>query len=235
MANHEVLTKEAWTERRVALLEEEKALTRQMDALNAKRRALPWMKVEKDYRFTGPDGERSLEDLFGDCSQLIVYHFMYGPDWEAGCKSCSFWADNFNGIPVHLRHRDVSLVCVSRAPIETLEAYRKRMGWDFTWVSSYGSDFNYDFHVSFTEEEVEKDEGYYNFRVGEIPADESHGVSVFARDAERKVYHTYSAYARGVDILNGTYRYLDIVPKGRDEEGLESTMAWLRRKDEYGG
>lgn len=232
MGERRVVSREEWTEERVALLEEEKALTKEMDRVSERRRALPWVKVDKDYTFTTPEGASSLADLFGGCSQLIVYHFMFGPDWEEGCKSCSFWADNFNGIDIHLKHRDASMVCVSRAPIDTLESYRKRMGWDFTWVSSFGSDFNYDYQVSFTEEEVEKDEGYYNFQVDEIPADELPGVSVFYKD-DSGIYHTYSTYARGLDILNGAYRHMDILPKGRDEDDLPYTMAWLHRHDEY--
>ena len=158
---------------------------------------------------------------------------MYGPDWEEGCKSCSFWADNFDGISIHLKNRDISFLVVSRAKLEVLENYKKRMGWGFKWVSSYGNGFNYDFQASFSEEEVDKDEGFYNFRVGEIPADESPGVSVFYMNDQGEIFHTYSCYARGLDILNGAYQFIDLAPKGRDESDLPYTMAWLHRHDEY--
>ena len=194
---------------------------------------MPWERVEKPYRFEGPDGALSLADLFDGRSQLIVYHFMLGPDWEEGCKSCSFWADNFDGIPIHLNHRDVTLTAVSRAPLAKIDAYRKRMGWSFPWVSSYGSDFNFDYHVSFTPEQIAAGEAYYNYQIRPNTVSEQVGISVFYKNEQGELFHTYSCYARGVDMLNGAYHYLDLVPKGRDEEGLEFSMQWLRRHDQY--
>lgn len=233
MSDHPVVSRDEWLEARKALLEEEKALTRQRDAINAKRRALPWVRVEPKYEFVGPDGQQSLAELFGDRSQLLVYHFMYGENWKEGCPSCSFWADNFNGIDVHLAHRDIAFVVVSVAPFEKLDAYRRRMGWSFKWVSSRGSSFNRDFQVSFTQEELDRGEVYYNFRPNRFPSTEAPGASAFYKNAVGEVFHTYSCYARGLDILNGAYHYLDIAPKGRDEDALPWPMAWLRRKDQY--
>ena len=197
------------------------------------RRNLPWVLVEKEYQFEGPDGKESLSDLFNGRSQLIIYHFMYGPDWEEGCPSCSFWADNFNGIDIHLTHRDISLVAVSRAKPDTLESYKKRMGWSFKWVSSLGSDFNYDYHVSFTADEMDKGNVLYNYRNSKVPSDEMPGISVFYKNQQGEVFHTYSCYARGLDLLNGAYNFMDLAPKGRDEDDLPYTMAWLRRHDQY--
>ncbi len=233
MAAHRVVSKDEWLKARLEFLDEEKAFTRQRDALSEKRRALPWVKVEKTYQFEGQKGKESLIDLFGDCSQLLVYHFMLGPDWEEGCPSCSFLADNVNGVDVHLRHRDVSFRVISRAPWPTLQAYQARMGWNFQWVSSFGNDFNRDYSVSFTPEEVEKGEVYYNYQKGKQPSEELPGASVFIRDEDRTIYHTYSTYARGLDMLIGAYHYLDLVPKGRDEDGLEWPMAWVRHHDKY--
>ena len=194
--------------------------------------ATPWERVEESYRFEGPNGAACLADLFDGRSQLIVYHFMLGPDWEEGYKSCSFWADNFDGIPIHLHHRDVTLTAVSRAPFAKIEAYRKRMGWSFPWVSSYGSDFNYDFHVSFTEEQLAAGKVDYNYGLVE-GEEELPGVSVFYKNDKGEVFHTYSCYARGIDAVNGAYQFLDLVPKGRDEDGLEFSMEWVRRHDQY--
>jgi predicted dithiol-disulfide oxidoreductase (DUF899 family) len=223
-----------WLAARTALLAREKDFTRQRDALAAERRALPWVKVEKDYAFDGPDGRESLAQLFGPRSQLIVYHFMLGPDWQEGCKSCSFWADNFDGIDVHLAHRDTTLVLVSRAPLARIDAYKRRMGWRTKWVSSLGSDFNHDFHVSFTAEELAGQKVFYNFKIQEGRfSEEQPGVSVFAKDAAGAVFHTYSCYSRGLDMLNGAYHLLDLTPKGRDEAGLPYPMAWVRRRDQY--
>ncbi len=230
---HKVVSREEWLAARREHLAKEKEFTRLRDQLSAERRQLPWVKVDKKYVFDGPNGKETLAGLFQGKSQLIVYHFMFGPDWEEGCPSCSFWADNFNGIDVHLKHRDISLVAVSRAPLEKLEVYRNRMGWSFKWVSSFGNDFNRDYHVSFTPEEMQKGEMFYNFGMTKYPSGEAHGVSAFYRDAEGGVFHTYSSYARGLDMLNGAYQYMDIAPKGRDEEGLPYTMAWLRRRDRY--
>lgn len=228
-----VVSHAEWVEARRALLAEEKAFTRERDRLSAKRRALPWERIEKDYRFHGPDGEEGLADLFAGRAQLIVYHFMFAPDWDAGCKSCSFWADTFNGIVEHLKHRDVTLVAVSRAPLATLDAFRARMGWSFKWLSSQGGDFNYDLGVSFTLDQIEAGGGSYNF--GEIRFDgpEAPGISVFAKDDGGAVYRTYSTYARGLDMMNAAYQYLDLVPKGRDEADQADTMEWVRLRDSY--
>jgi predicted dithiol-disulfide oxidoreductase (DUF899 family) len=229
---NQVISREEWLKARLELLTAEKELTRQRDALTRRRMAMPWERVEKSYQFEGPNGAVSLADLFDGRSQLIVYHFMLGPDWEEGCKSCSFWADNFDGIPIHLNHRDVTLTAVSRAHLARIEAYRKRMGWSFPWVSSYGSDFNYDFRVSFTEEQLAAGKVDYNYGLVE-GYEELPGVSVFYKDEKGEVFHTYSCYARGIDMVNGTYQFLDLVPKGRDEVGFESTMEWVRRHDQY--
>ena len=226
-----VVSENDWLAARRELLRKEKDFTRLRDDLTAQRRELPWVKVEKRYEFEGAQGRQTLPDLFEGRSQLIVYHFMFDPGWDAGCKSCSFWADNFNPIVVHLRHRDTTMMAISRAPYEKIAAYKKRMGWSFNWVSSYGSDFNFDYHVSFTPEEMEKKEGLYNFVTQNPQSSELPGVSVFYRDPAGTVFHTYSAYARGIDLLNTAYNYLDITPKGRDEEG--HPMRWLRRHDEY--
>ena len=233
MTTHRVVTREEWIKERMQHLAREKELTRLRDQLSAERRALPWVKVDKPYVFDGPSGPVSLADLFQGHSQLIVQHFMFDPAWDEGCKSCSFWADNFDGIEVHLAHRDVAFVLVSRAPIEALQAYRARMGWRLPWVSSARTDFNRDYHVSFTPEEREAGRAYYNYRHGGFSVDEAPGVSVFYRDADGTIYHTYSCYARGLDMLNGAYHLLDLVPKGRDEAGLPYTMAWLRHHDRY--
>ncbi|MFC3227911.1 DUF899 domain-containing protein [Marinibaculum pumilum] len=232
-----VVSREDWLKARLDLLEAEKAFTRERDALTRRRRAMPWVRVEKDYRFEGPQGPLSLAELFDGRSQLLVYHFMLGPDWKDGCPSCSFWADNFEGIPVHLAQRDVTFTAISRAALPEIEAYRDRMGWTFPWVSSFGSDFNFDFHASFTPEEIAQERAYYNYRhVGGLATDMV-GISVFYRDPEggaaAPIYHTYSCYRRGVDMLNGAYHYLDLVPKGRDEDGLDFAQAWVRRHDEY--
>lgn len=228
-----IVSKDEWLQARRKLLQEEKKFTRLRDQLSLKRRQLPWVKVDTEYSFEGLDGKQSLSDLFEDKSQLIVYHFMYGPDWEDGCPSCSFWADNFNGIDIHLRHRDANLVVISRAGLDTLQTYKKRMGWDFKWLSSLGSDFNYDYQVSFTTAEMDKGEMFYNFKVGNFPADEAPGISIFYKSEDGDVFHTYSCYARGLDMLNGAYHYMDLLPKGRDEDDLDFTMAWLRRRDQY--
>ena len=233
MQPNKVVSREEWLDARRTLLEREKAFTRERDRLSEERRKLPWVRVEKEYAFDSVDGQVLLRDLFANASQLIVYHFMYGPDWEEGCPSCSFWADNFNGIDIHLKHRDISLVAVSRAPLETIQAYRERMGWDFSWVSSEPSDFNFDYGVSFTAEAMENGDMEYNYAVGKFPSDELPGVSVFHRNDQGEVFHSYSAYARGLDILNGAYNYMDLTPRGRDESELPYSMAWLRRRDQY--
>jgi predicted dithiol-disulfide oxidoreductase (DUF899 family) len=232
MTTHQILSHEDWTAARRKLLDDEKAFTKARDKLSAARRALPWEKVETNYLFDSEKGPVSFSDLFAGRSQLLVYHFMFGPDWEAGCKSCSFWADNFERIVVHLNHRDVTLVLISRAPLEPLIAYKKRMGWTFAWVSSLGNSFNHDFAVSFSEDELAKGEKTYNFGTQQAYGEESPGISVFAKDGDA-IYRTYSTFSRGLDMLNGAYHLLDLVPKGRDEEGLSYGMEWLRRRDEY--
>jgi predicted dithiol-disulfide oxidoreductase (DUF899 family) len=226
----QIVSADQWLAARRALLAREKEFTRARDALSAARRALPWEKVETDYVFEGARGSVTLADLFRGRGQLIVYHFMFGPDWEAGCKSCSFWADNFDRIVVHLNARDTNLVAVSRAPYERLAAYRERMGWSFEWASSLGNAFNRDFAVSFPEHETQGNN--YNFGTQHFGGEEAPGVSVFARDGAA-LCHTYSTYARGLDMLNGAYHLLDLVPKGRDEAGFGFTMEWVRRHDEY--
>lgn len=233
MTTHAVVSPEQWLAARRQLLEKEKALTRAQDELAQARRALPWRRVDERYVFDGPRGQESLADLFAGRSQLVVYHFMFGPTAERGCKSCSFWADNFNAAVPHLAARDVTLVAVSRAARPLLEAFKRRLGWSFKWVSSGQSNFNFDFGVSFRDEDRKSGKATYNYAPStEGPAD-LHGVSVFFKDETGSVFHTYSTYGRGLDALNGTYRYLDIVPKGRDEDGLPSPNAWLRLRDEY--
>jgi predicted dithiol-disulfide oxidoreductase (DUF899 family) len=217
---------------RLDLLAREKELNRLRDELAVQRRALPWVPVEKMYAFDGPDGRLSLADLFDGHSQLVVYHFMLGPGWDEGCECCSFWADSFNGTQVHLAHRDTALVAVSRAPYPEIAAYRQRMGWSFRWVSSAPGDFNYDFGVSFTEEQ-QRDGAEYNFERLEQPDEEAAGISVFAINDRGEVFRTYSTYGRGLDPVNGAYQLLDLTPKGRDEQDLPWTMAWLRRHDSY--
>jgi predicted dithiol-disulfide oxidoreductase (DUF899 family) len=184
--------------------------------------------------FDGPEGKQTLGQLFNDHSQLIVYHFMFGPDWEAGCKSCSLWADNFNGIVPHLNQRDVAFVAISRAPLPKLQAFAARLGWSFKWLSSSGSDFNYDYNVSFTPEGIAGGNAIYNYAINKMNMSDLAGISVFFKDADGNVFHTYSCYARGLDMLNTAYHYLDLVPKGRDEAGLPYTMAWVRLRDQYG-
>jgi predicted dithiol-disulfide oxidoreductase (DUF899 family) len=228
-----IATHEQWLAARLDLLEAEKEFTRQRDALTRRRMAMPWERVEKSYRFEGPNGALSLADLFDGRSQLIVYHFMFAPDWDEACKSCSFWADNFNNIPVHLNHRDVAFTAVSRAPLGKINAYKKRMGWSFPWVSSEGSDFNFDYQASFTPEQLAAGQAYYNYRIQPNTVSDQVGISVFARNERGEMFHTYSCYSRGVDMLNGAYHYLDLVPKGRDEDDLKFTMAWVRRHDQY--
>jgi len=233
MEPHKIVSHEEWLAARKAYLADEKAFTRARDALSRKRRELPWEKVEKSYRFDGPDGKQTLAELFAGKSQLIVYHFMLGPDWEQGCPICSLLADHFDGMNIHLTRRDVALVVVSRAPLPQIEKFQRRMGWHFKWMSSFGSDFNYDYHVSFKPEQ--KATGVsYNYEEQEFPSEEAPGASVFFKDAQGEIFHTYSCYGRGLDILIGTYNFLDLAPKGRDEGGLEWPMAWVRHHDRYG-
>jgi predicted dithiol-disulfide oxidoreductase (DUF899 family) len=230
---HPVVPAEEWATARTTLMAKEKEFTRLRDELARQRRDLPWAAVAKEYFFEGPEGTRSLPQLFDGRSQLIVYHFMFAPDWDEGCPSCSFWADTFNGSIEHLRARDVTMVAISRAPQPKLARYAKRMGWTFPWFSSGGTDFNYDFGVSFTPESLADGTAAFNYGTIKPDREDLPGVSVFCSH-EGKVFHTYSAYARGIDMMNGTYQYLDLVPKGRDEAGLEHPAAWLRRHDEYG-
>ena len=235
MEPHKVVSHAEWIAARKAHLAEEKAFSKARDALSRKRRELPWEKVENDYVFDGPSGKETLAGLFGGKSQLIVYHFMLGPGWEAGCPSCSYLADHFEGPMIHLPHRDVAFVVVSRAPIDEIEKYRKRMGWKFKWVSSFGSDFNHDYQVSASPEEKAKGEVLYNYEITTFPSEERPGASVFCKNAVGEVFHTYSTYGRGLDMFLGAYHFLDIAPKGRDEDGLKFSMAWVRRHDEYEG
>lgn len=233
MTDRNIVSREQWLAARKELLAKEKTFTRQRDALSAERRALPWVKLDKDYSFDTAEGKKSLGELFAGRSQLVIYHFMYGPEWKEGCPSCSFWADNFNGTDIHLAHRDITLLAVSRAPLDILDGYKKRMGWSFEWVSSFDSDFNYDFGVSFTPQEMASGDMSYNYMRKKFPSDEAPGVSVFFRDDAGEIFHTYSCYARGLDILNGAYHIMDLAPKGRDEADLPYGMAWLKRRDQY--
>ncbi len=233
MQSPRVVSHEQWIEARRELLAKEKEYSRLRDELTAKRQELPWEKVEKDYTFDSAAGPVGLGDLFEGRSQLIVYHFMFGPDWEEGCKICSMCADHYAPLDVHLRHRDVTMVTVSRAPLASIEAYKKRMGWDFNWVSSLGSDFNWDYFVSFTPEQQEQSAMYYNYRQGSFPSTEAPGISAFAKDEAGDVFHTYSSYARGLEWFLGIYNLLDIVPKGRDEADLPYPMEWVRHRDRY--
>lgn len=230
---NDVVSDRAWRQARLEILAEEKAAMRAQDALNAKLRALPWRKIDTDYLFDGDGGARSLADLFGGRGQLVVYHFMYGPDWEEGCPACSLLADGFDGARVHLNARDVSLVAVSRGPLAALLAYKERMGWGFDWVSSAGSSFNKDFAVSFDDEDRVDGEVDYNHARTAFPGSEAPGISVFRMDANGDVFHTYSSYGRGLDRFLPVYRFLDIVPDGRNEAGLDFPMAWVRRHDCY--
>jgi predicted dithiol-disulfide oxidoreductase (DUF899 family) len=231
--NPKIVSRDEWLTARKKLLAREKQLTHERDAIAAERRQLPWVKVEKNYVFDSPGGKKTLADLFEGKSQLIVYHFMFGPEWNEGCPSCSFIMDHTDGALVHLAQRDVSFVAVSRAPISKIEAFKKRLGWKFNWVSSYGSDFNYDCHVSFTPEQMAQGKVEYNFDLTEFPSAEAPGISVFYKDKDGNIFHTYSTYARGTETGLGTYNYLDLVPKGRDEDGLSFTMSWVRHHDRY--
>lgn len=231
-SQHKIVSPEEWLAARKALLAKEKEFTRLRDDLSRERRDLPWEKVEKPYAFDGSGGEETLADLFDGKSQLIIYHFMFAPEWEQGCPSCSFWADNFNGIPAHLRQRDVTMLAISRAPLSKIEAFKKRMGWSFKWVSSQRNTFNFDYRVSFTPEETQSGEVLYNYSKMKGKPTDLVGISVFYKDEKGDVYHTYSCYSRGVDMMNGAYHYLDLVPKGRDEDP-QRTQSWVRHHDRY--
>jgi len=229
-----IVSRDEWLVARRALLAREKEVTRLRDTVAAERRALPWVRVEKEYVFDGPRGKETLADLFGDHSQLIVHHFMLGPDWEQGCTGCSFNADHVDGALVHLEQRDVSFVRVSRAPLARIEGFRGRMGWRAKWVSSYGSEFNFDYHVSFTKDDMARGEVYYNYANATAVSDELSGFSVFYKDASGAVFHTYSCYARGDEDVLGTYFFLDRTPKGREENGPHhNLMDWVRHHDRY--
>ncbi|HWD98528.1 MAG TPA: thioredoxin family protein [Bryobacteraceae bacterium] len=229
---HRVVARDEWLEARLAHLAAEKEFVRKRDELSQQRRELPWERVEKDYVFEGPEGPRTLGDLFGGRSQLIMYHFMLGPNWEEGCKSCSFLADHFDATRIHLAHRDVTFAAVSRARVSRIEAFKRRMGWRFPWVSAFGTDFQRDYGVHFTTGEL-AGEVNYNYGKTRFGSEEAPGLSVFYKDEEGEIFHTYSTYARGLDALVGTYQFLDLVPKGRDEDGLAFTMAWVRHHDKY--
>lgn len=232
MTAHKVVSHDAWIAARQRFLLKEKEFTRLRDELSRERRELPWERVDKEYVFESTNGRETLADLFGEHSQLIVYHFMYGPDWEIGCRSCSFWADNFNNIVPHLAARDASLVAVSLAPLQKLQAQARRFGWTFKWVSSHGSDFNFDYQVSFSPEALERGDTVYNYTPQKLGSSEMPGISAFFRDG-KQIYHSYSTYARGLDMLNVAYHYLDIAPKGRDEEGLAYPQQWVRHRIAY--
>ncbi len=230
-----VASRAQWRAAREALLEKEKDLTHRRDELARLRRELPWVKVEKNYVFDAPGGKQTLAELFGDRGQLLVYHFMFGPDSEHGCPSCSLLSDHIDGANWHLPQRDVKLMAVSRAPLAKITAFKQRMGWRFDWVSSFGTDFNSDFGVLFTKEDVAKGQVAYNYGIAPAYGSEDHpGLSAFIKDAAGTVYHTYSTYARGLDHLVGAYNFLDLAPKGRDEDGLAFTMEWVRHHDRYG-
>lgn len=229
-----IVSRQEWLAARRAHLEKEKEVTRLRDALARERRELPWVRLEKEYVFEAPEGRLTLAELFDGRSQLIVQHFMFGPGWTEGCVGCSFQADHVDGTLVHLAHRDVTFVAVSRATLPEIEAFRRRMGWRFRWVSSYGSDFNYDYHVSFTRAQLAAGRVLYNYEPRRIQSEELPGVSVFYRPSSGEIFHTYSSHGRGPELLIGTYNYLDLVPKGRDEEGLSPPMGWVRHHDSYG-
>ena len=233
LEGHHVVSRAEWISARTALLAREKEFTKRRDELARERRALPWVKVEKTYVFEGPRGRETLSDLFDGRSQLVVYHFMFAPEWDQGCPHCSFWADSFNGTDVHLKHRDTAFVAASRAPLAKIQAFQKRMGWTFKWVSSAGTDFNYDFDVSFRPEDLESGKARYNYAPVESRHSDREGVSALYKDARGAVFHTYSSYARGIDLLNTAYNILDLAPRGRDEDGLDFTQAWVRHHDRY--
>ncbi|HTN44642.1 MAG TPA: thioredoxin family protein [Nitrospiria bacterium] len=231
-SKHKVVSKKQWLAARKALLVKEKKFTRLREQLAQQRRKLPWVKVEKDYVFDGPKGQESLSDLFDGKNQLVVYHFMFGPEWGEGCSHCSFWADHYGGMGIHLQQRDVNFVVISRAPLAEILPFKKRMGWDFKWVSSSPNDFNYDFHVAFRPEDIEKGKIFYNYKTIAGDVTDREGISVFYKDKKGEVFHTYSAFARGIDMVNTTYQFLDLVPKGRDENP-EDPQDWVRYHDRY--
>lgn len=233
MTDHKTASREEWLAARIELLKAEKELTHLRDQIADKRRALPWVRIEKPYVFDAPEGRRTLGDLFDGRRQLVMQHFMFAPGWEQGCKSCSFMADHHDGAKPHLAQRDVTLLAVSRAPLADIERFRRRMGWQFPWVSSYGSDFNRDFGVTFSPAEQARGKVNYNYALQSFPVEEAPGISVFYQDNDGDVFHTYSTYGRGVEVMMGTYNLLDLTPKGRDEDQLSHTMEWVRHHDRY--
>ncbi len=232
-SEHQVVPQEEWIAARKTLLRKEKESTRLLSEISEQRRQLPWVKITKDYIFDSPEGKVKLADLFEGRHQLVIYHFMFGPDWQEGCPSCSFVSDHFDGTLPHLAARDVTLVAVSHAPLAKLETFKKRMGWKFRWVSAHDTDFNGDFHVSFTPEEMATGKVNYNYVLQEFPSAEAPGISVFYKDAAGDIFHTYSSYGRGVEAVMSTYKILDMVPKGRDEDHLSFDMEWVRYHDRY--
>lgn len=235
MNTHPTVSRDRWIADRKALLAGEKELTRLRDRIAEERRALPWVKLEQDYVFDTPQGPRALSELFQGRRQLLVQHFMFAPGWEEGCRNCSFMADHLDGMAPHLAARDIALLAVSRAPLAEIEAFRRRMGWRFAWASSQGNDFNRDFHVSFAPEELARGEVYYNFEMRPFPLSDAPGISVFCKDEAGQLFHTYSTYGRGVEVMMGSYGLIDLTPKGRDEAGLPYTTAWVRHHDRYEG
>ncbi|NEV02566.1 DUF899 domain-containing protein [Bradyrhizobium uaiense] len=233
MSQHTIVSREQWIAARKALMISEKELTRAREAVSRQRRELPWVKVDQDYVFDGPDGKVTLRDLFKGRPQLVVQHVMFAPEWDAACKSCSFWVDGFERMVPHLAARDTTMVAISRAPLAKLEAFKKRMGWTFDWVSSGTNDFNYDYGVSFTQGQIDAGDAKYNYGTTPLYGPELPGISVFFRDEEGSVFHTYSTFARGLDMMNAAYHYLDLTPLGRHEEGLPYPMDWLRLRDQY--
>ena len=233
LSNHPVVSRDRWIAERKKLLAHEKDLTHQRDRVARERRALPWVRLDKNYVFDTLDGPRELSNLFQGHSQLMVQHFMFGPGWEQGCPSCSFMADHLDGISVHLAHRDIAWLAVSRAPLADIERFRQRMGWKFVWASSHGNDFNRDFHVSFTPEELSRGEVYYNYQMTTFPAEEAPGISVFFKNDAGEVFHTYSTFGRGVEVMIGAYSLIDLTPKGRDEPNPVHAMDWVRHHDRY--
>ncbi|HTR41054.1 MAG TPA: thioredoxin family protein [Pseudomonadales bacterium] len=232
--NHKAVSQKEWLKARKQLLVKEKKFSKLRDELNKQRRALPWVKIEKEYVFEGPNGQETLADLFGKKSQLLVYHFMLGPGWGEGCSHCSFWADHYDGITKHIGARDATFVVISRAPLEEIMPFKKRMGWQFKWVSSNGTDFNFDLNVSFTPEQIKHGTAVYNYAPLNMDIDEREGASAFYKDRKGDVYHTYSTYARGIDLLNTTYNFIDLTAKGRNENP-EHSQDWVRYHDQYRG
>src|SRR6202453_800684 len=233
MQPHKIVSRQEWIEARKAHMAHEKVFTRARDRLNEESRALPWVKAEKNYVFDGPPGKPPLAARFRGRSQLVVQHFMFAPDWNEGCKSCSFWADGFERMIPHLAARDTTLVAISRAALSKLDAFKARMGWTFEWLSSAASDFNYDYGVSFTPEEIQRGDKLYNFGTAGFGIEDAPGISVFFRDDTGNIFHTYSCFARGLDMMNAAYHYLDLTPMGRDEDGLPYPMDWVRLRDQY--